>query len=452
MRRLANAETLANLQEQGPAEAPVVTPAWPRLAPEALHGLVGEFVTAIEPHTEADPAAILIQFLVLFGNVIGRKAHFTVGADKHCLNLFAVVVGETSKGRKGQSFGQSKRLFQEIDQTWAETRIESGLSSGEGLIWAVRDPIEKLDRVRQAGQPLHYETVLADPGEKDKRLVVVEAEFASTLRVLARDGNILSAIIRTAWDSGSLSALTKNSPARATGAHVSIIGHVTRQELLRYLTSTEAGNGFGNRFLWVCVRRSKCLPEGGSPDVVALAALGQDLREAVEFGQAAGEMRRDQQAREVWEEVYKELSDGKPGLLGSMIARAEAQTMRLACIYALLDRSSTVGPKHLEAALALWDYCEASARYIFGHALGNPMADEILRALKAAPEGMSRTEIRDLFKRNRRSEEVGRALGLLAEQHLAESRMEETGGRPVERWFAKLIGDDQYDENDQRGA
>lgn len=436
MRNVANVEALAAQQAEAREAVPFAPPSWPTLAPEALHGLAGTFVRKIEPHTEADPVAILIQYLVLFGNVIGRKAHFAVEADRHYLNLFAVAVGESSKGRKGVSLGQAKRLYHAVDSGWVDERMESGLSSGEGLIWAVRDPIEKQERVSKRNEPPRYETVIVDPGIEDKRLVVVEAEFASTLRMLSREGNSLSGVIRKAWDVGDLSSLTKNSPARATGAHISIIGHVTRQELLRYLTNTEAGNGFGNRFLWCLVRRSKCLPEGGRAHTVDFAPLTRDLTAAVMFAREVGEIRRDDEARVAWAGIYPELSNAKPGLLGAMIARAEAQVMRLACVYALLDRSKVVRKEHLLAALALWEYCEASARCIFGEALGDPVADEILRALKAAPRGLTRTEVRDLFGRNKKADEVGRTLGVLLEQNLARFERVDTGGRPAEHWFA----------------
>ena len=36
----------------------------------------------------------------------------------------------------------------------------------------------------------------------------------------------------------------------------------------------------------------------------------------------------------------------------------------------------------MAAALALWAYCEASARFVFGEALGDPVADVILGLLK----------------------------------------------------------------------
>jgi hypothetical protein len=268
----------------------------------------------------------------------------------------------------------------------------------------------------------------------DKRLLVFEGEFASVLRVCGRDGNTLSAIIRNAWDTGNLRTLTKNSPAVATGAHISIIGHITRDELLRYLDDTEAANGFGNRFLWLCVRRSKALPEGGNLSEGELSPIIADVKAALAFGRELGEMRRNEEARGIWRAVYEDLSEGKPGLLGAMIARAEAQVMRLACIYALLDRCPSIGKEHLLAALALWEYVESSAAYIFGPRMGDPVADQLAEALLAAPEGLSRTEISALFGRNRRREEIERALNKLRKQGLAEPLRDDSGGRPSEVW------------------
>ena len=54
--------------------------------------------------------------------------------------------------------------------------------------------------------------------------------------------------------------------------------------------------------------------------------------------------------------------------------------MRLACLYALLDRSFVVRIEHLQAARVLWDYCEASTKHIFGSSLGHIDADEIMAA------------------------------------------------------------------------
>jgi len=409
---------------------------WPK-PPDvaAFHGVVGKMVQLIEPHTESDPVALLVQMLTAFGNMIGRTAYFTAEADKHYSNLSIVLAGLTSKGRKGSSLGQILVPIQSLDEKWVQRR-QSGLSSGEGLIWAVRDPIEKQEAIKESGRIVGHQTVIVDEGVFDKRLLVVEPEFAQVLKVSSRENNTLSATIRMAWDSGDLRTLTKNSPACATGAHISIIGHITKAELLRHLSSTECANGFANRFLWVCVRRSKVLPEGGALHTVNFADIIRRLQDAVTFSRRVGELRRDQNARALWHEVYEGLSAGKPGLLGAITSRAEAQVMRLAVIYAVLDSSSEIKLPHLQAALAVWRYCEASARFIFGNSLGDPMADTILQALRdAGKKGVTRTEIANLFKRHTTSEETNRALAALTEASLAVNKLEPTEGRHAERWF-----------------
>ena len=411
---------------------------WPKpLRSEAFHGLAGEVVAVFEPYTEADPAALLISFLVVFGNVVGRGRHFVAEADRHYTNLFAVLVGASAKGRKGSSLGRIVELLRDLDPVWAGGRIQSGLSSGEGLIHAVRDPVEKQEPIREKGVVIEYQSIVVDDGVEDKRLLVIEPEFASTLRVMGRDGSTLSPVIRSAWDSGDLKVLTKTSPEKATGAHISVVGHITKNELLRYLDSTEAGNGFANRFLWICVRRARILPDGGSPPTEHLNRLKLELKDIVASAGQVGEMKRDCEARELWHQIYPELSEGKPGLLGAMTARAEAQVMRLALLYALLDRSETIGAGHLRAALAVWDYVEASARFTFGDALGDPVADELLRALRSAPAGLTRTDIANLFGRNKSAREIGRALAMLEGSGLAIVARDKRGeGRPVERWLA----------------
>ena len=398
-------------------------PSWPKaLKDDALWGLAGDIVRTIAPHTEADPSALLIQLLVSFGNVVGRGLHFTAGKTRHGLNMFAVLVGETSKARKGTSWGYIKELVSKSDSQWAGDCVQTGLSSGEGVIFAVRDSL---------GQ---------DIGVADKRLLVMEEEFASPLRMLGRIGNTLSPVLRLAWDGKALQVLTRQSPFKATDPHISIVGHITRDELHRELTRSEIGNGFANRFLWTCVRRHNTLPDGGRVPEDELAALAYQLASIVEWARSSGdcELIRDEDAQCIWEARYPELSEGKQGLLGAVISRAEAQVMRLACIYAGLDQSTVITGYHILAAMAVWEYCEASARHIFGDSLGDPIADTLLRKLRDAPRGLTRTELSYSLGRNRDSAEIERALRLLESAGLARCRRQEsTGGRPSERWFAK---------------
>jgi hypothetical protein len=273
----------------------------------------------------------------------------SVGADAHYLNVFAALVGQTSKGRKGTSWGCVRDLMCAADGAWADERIVNGLSSGEGLIHAVRDAT--VNRGKKG------EDKVDDEGVADKRLLVLEPELAATLKVASRQGNIVTAVIRQAFDGEKLQTLTRNNPQKATGAHVSMIGHITRSELLRYLTETEAANGFANRFLWIMVRRSKELPFGGRWGEVDTAALVGRLKSALAFGSSHQQITWGEGAEELWVRVYGPLSEGGQGLLGAVTGRAEAQVVRLAALYAALDRSREIDAGHLKAALALWDPC-----------------------------------------------------------------------------------------------
>lgn len=403
---------------------------WPALEDAALHGLPGDIVRAIAPHTEADPAALLVQTLIAFGSLIGRGCHIPIEGDKHNANLYAVLVGATAKGRKGTSWGRVHQLFCEIPG-WGRT--VSGLSSGEGLKFNVRDATEGKDG--KGG----------DPGVEDKRLLVIEPEFAQVLRVASRPGNTLSATMRQGWDGGVMSNLTKNDPITATGAHISIVAHVTKDELRSELTETESGNGFANRFLFVCVKRARTLPFGGGAiaqeTVIKLKdRIAEAKRQANNHAitKPGGVVVMSEKAMHIWVDVYATLSEGFNGLLGSVTARAESQVRRIAMIYALMDGERCVDVKHLDAALALWRYCEHSARFVFGSALGNRVADEILRALRVAgQDGMTRTEIRDLFKRHESAERIGLALDMLEDRDLAVSETRPTEGRPTQVWRAK---------------
>jgi hypothetical protein len=392
----------------------------------ALYGLVGDIVRAIEPHTEGDPVAILLNTLVMFGSAAGPSPHARVGATSHRANEFAVHVGETARARKGTAHNEAERILTGADRDW-KPRVVGGLSSGEGLIFAVRDPSSKLDK---NGNP-----VLADAGVVDKRLLAVEPEFSSVLRVAGREGNTLSEQLRRGWDGNDLRTLTKNSPLCATGPHISLLGHITKSELLRELSEMYQANGFANRFLFICVRRSKYLPDGGTLPGCALLRLTGKVRRALDAARRRGMLHRDAEANEAWAAVYPALTADRPGMFGAITARAEAHVLRLSLIYALLDGGEEIRWPHLEAALAVWQYAEDSAKFIFGDATGDPIADRVLSALRTNGP-MAQHEIVDLFGRNVSAARLSAALETLVKVGKIRSVREETGGRPRTIWEA----------------
>lgn len=406
---------------------------WPAMDEAAYLGLAGEIMRTIEPHSESDPVALLIQTHVLFGSVLGPIPYYQVEADRHHANLNVLLVGVSSKARKGTSLGRVLSFFKPVDPSWADNCIKSGLSSGEGLINEVRDPVKDWDAEANT-------EITIDQGATDKRLLVTEAEFASALSVMERQGNTLSPILRNAWDGSKLSTMTRNSRLTATGAHISIVGHITETELKARLTRTEMANGLANRFLIPLVKRSKLLPHGGDTlEPSTVADLSARINDAVSYAKTVDRVRMVPEAAAMWEGIYEDLSAEHPGMLGAITARAEAQTVRLAMIYALLDHCDRIGEAHLQAALAIWQYCEASAVRIFGDALGDPVADQIAEALRGASQnGMTRTQISGLFGRNQSGERIGAALARLQGKGLAlpESRPGAVG-RPVEVWIAR---------------
>ena len=394
---------------------------WPDpLAEEAFYGIAGDYVRLVEPASEADPAALLVQFLVMAGNIIGHHPFYLVEATRHHLNLFVVLVGLTSKARKGTSWGLVKRVFGTVAGNWARDCLATGLSSGEGLIERVRDPDEK-----------------GKNGVHDKRLMVNQGEFSSVLRSMDRSGNTLSMVLRDAWDDEMLSTMTRKSNAlRAIDAHISMIGHITRDELRVVLSETDKANGFANRILWVCVGRSKELPDGKEVDGKALLPIVRQLRGSIEFARNVTRVQRDEDAKELWRVVYHDLSEGHPGMFGAVTSRGEAQVVRLSSLYAVLDKSALIKAEHMQAALAVWDYCEDSARYIFGQQLGDPVADAILAAIRESAAGLTRTEMSYLFGKHKSSDRIEQGLTLLREHGRIAKRMEKTEGRSREVWFA----------------
>ncbi|HSZ70595.1 MAG TPA: hypothetical protein VK756_09550 [Solirubrobacteraceae bacterium] len=396
--------------------APEGWPAPPH--PAVYHGLCGEIVNTIAPHTEADPVAILSQLLVAFGAAVGRGAWFQVEATRHHPNEFLVLVGDSARARKGSSWDHVQRLLEGADPA-ITSRILTGLSSGEGLIWAVRDPHDQ------------------DPGASDRRLLVIEPEFVSVLKNVSREISTLSPTLRCAWDGRPLQILTRSAPARATDAHISVIGHITATELQHHINPLELANGLLNRFLLLGCRRVRLLPEGSDPDPLDDTGLESQLARTLAAARHTGRLRLSASARHAWSEAYQQLAEPQAGIADAISAHAEAHTIRLALIYALLDNNQQIQPEHLAAALALWDYSKRSATWALERTTSDPLARQIHAALQhALPDGLTRTQLRDLLNRNPTTTQLDHALAALTHDAKITSQRVLTAGRPAQLWSA----------------
>lgn len=394
----------------------------PVLDRTALPGIVGDFVDLATKDSEAHPAAVLATFLTRFGceafNTSTSSPFVQIAETKHYPRLSTAIVGASSKARKGTSAAPVERIFNlnpppvtDDDNLIGHSGCATTpgpMSSGEGLVFAVRDPVEEYKRPKKG---FDGGMVLTDPGVTDKRLYVEEQEFAAPLNCTKREGNTLSTIIRCLWDSGSVSPLTKNNRIKTTGAHVGIVAHITQAELSTTLNVVEMLNGFGNRFLWVHVNRLKLVSRPSKMPSEAVAQLQIKLMELLDLARGRGEISMSMAALELWDKGYPELAKERPGVLGAVLNRAEAQVIRLSLIYALLDGADQIAPTHLTAALAFWDYCERSASKIF-QGRGDPLEEKVLAALCGAPK--SKTDLHAALGRHVKAEQLGEVLNRLA--------------------------------------
>ncbi len=421
---------------------------WPKpLGQAAYHGLLGEAMELIMPHTEADPAPTLLTMAAGLGNMVGRGPHMMLGGARHALKFFVAVIGNTATGRKGTSWEAARHVLESVSPEWVADNVKRGMASGEGMIVRIQDEIsqEVDDPKALPGMPPKKKIIIAK-GVADKRALWLESEFGGVLGMMNRDGSSLSQKVRQFWEGENVESSTKNAPVRTTGAHVSIVGHSTFEDLTNNLLSVDMANGFGNRFLWCVSRDSKNLPEGGmiNQDSPKFRSVASRMNSAI-LG-AMGEDRtpfvRDPSLREMWWELYPTLKLRPPGLLGALTQRAAPYVMRLACLYAMLDRTFVIQKEHMEAALEIWRYCEDSTRFIFGDRLGDSVAEKILKGLlESDNKALSASQIHSQVLKGRvKAEDRDKALYRLFRQGYVEcedpaesGQSKRTGGRMIWR-------------------
>lgn len=383
----------------------------------AYQGVLGEFLKYVEPFTEADNAAILIQALAGLGIYMGPD-FYKIAGDAQRGKLFVVIVGNSSKARKGTSWGIVYELLSAVDSYFTRNRILSGFGSGEAIIGKLKDS-DVSDRAL----------------EVDPRLVVAGGEFAQILQVMNREGNTLSAVIRDGWDNRPMSSIVKSGELKVSNHHIGLISHITNEELLGSLKRHNYFNGFANRFLYVWSKRSKMVPFPEPLDPGIVQSFGIRIRESIRKvkDQVGTELRMSPESSDIWADTYPELSRDRYGLTGAVLSRAEAQVIRLAVIYAVLDGSSWIEPGHMRAALAVWEYSEASVNRIFEQ-IQSGNEDRIVSLLKEAGK-LKRTDIHSMLGNNLSGAEIDRIKESLVSNRFISVNVVHGGrGRPSEEW------------------
>jgi Protein of unknown function (DUF3987) len=398
--------------------------------PKAFHGPLGRLALETQSETEANPLFVLMHLLAFFGGTIGRGPHFVISATRHYLNLFVGLIGISGWSRKGTAGDVAKAIWHQVEPSFVDENIIDGLNSGAGLLYQLRD----------ASIRHHKSGPVPDEGVSDKRRVFLEEEFGAVFKQGHRENETLLDLLRKFFDGKEVIRSNTKDPTKVTGGHISLIGHCTPADLEIHLSDADKSNGTANRLLWLFGVRSKILPEGGDVFGLLTSFLGgrlQELREAIEFAKAVGEMRRDQEAQERWKGLYRDFCNVPPGRLGVFFVRAAPMVMRLASLFALADRSRVVQLAHLEAALAIWEHSARSLRFVFQSDV-DPRAEKLLAALKEAmPDGLTKKQIiHEVFSRNLETSTINDLLTrLLAyRQVLKTGPMTKGRGRPAARF------------------
>jgi Protein of unknown function (DUF3987) len=403
------------------------------LHPLACYGFLGRALERIGPATEVRAGVTAMMLITIIGNLFGHTAwtitEARVDGDGHRQypTFLTAYIGRSSKGRKGTSWNLGKQMMKSaLGHTWDSKERITSVASGEGIIHQVRDARSEMKKPSKNAPPV---MTLVDEGVRDKRKICVVEEMSLIFNLAARPGNIILDIIRACADCSDLDNPTKNAKEYATDPTVSMITHSTQQALLGNLKADNVTNGVLNRFLWVWTSRNKRLPLGHS---VEFHDLGQELAQILAF--SPGEVFLSETAKPIWREMYMWLNPEDSDndiipIIDSILARAEMYLIRLALVYALLDRSRTIEPRHLQAAWAVWAYSEESARRIFGNSVTDKTANTLIELLKEGD--MVSTSIYEAFNGRLLAHDLKQAIKRLPPGTITTYKLEIAGKAPA---------------------
>lgn len=389
--------------------------------PACLYGLVGEVAREGSDGAETNPIAIAGNFIAYLSCAIGRMPYLAVGNTSHHARLFFLHVGRSGRGRKGDAVSLVTRIDEAVRAQRPELAPQihrGGLSTREGLAALIHD-----------GYRVGQQEV---PAIVDKRLWVVESEFANVLQQSRRGGNTLSAALRDCWDGVDLKPATKTNRVHASAPHVCLSGAISPVELLGLVQRRDLLNGFVNRFLVVWGERTQieAFPRRAPQarvDALASAVAGvlDFTRPGIDDRHEAVLMTMSSSARHRYGQLYAaELNqDFGSALLDSVLERRAPILLRLAMVFALTNRQWLIEEEHVEAAMAWVRYATDSVGFLLAGSKGSPSqpqvawAAERISAFLAAKGSASRRDlVVDCFGRHQPAAVVDAAIAHLIDK------------------------------------
>lgn len=366
---LSDPLSVSPVEDRDPNQGPPVP------SSACLYGLIGDIARAGSENSEANPFAIGLHALIFIGCVLGRCLHLKIGDTQHYPVLFGLHVGRSGRGRKGDALSLVRKLHKEIlvKASSAAPGIHSGgLSTREGLIFLIHDG--------------YFEGKTEVSPILDKRLWIIEPEFANILQQTRREGNTLSPALRELFDSNGLKPATKGNRLGVDAPHCALSAGITPSELTAGIPLRELLNGFANRIVMIHAERIQVIPFPQAVQQDVVEYLAERIIEVIDFAHnkmggdgCSVQMSISSTAVDVYRSLYlgelsPQFEDDK---VMTLLERRAPVLLRMAMIFASTDMTTEIQERHIHAATAWTRYWSDSVKYIFSSTKDDSCSDEI---------------------------------------------------------------------------
>lgn len=346
---------------------------------DAFHGIAGQLATEVSEISGVSKEALLFQFLICFGIICEQKFYFPLGSKKISTANYLLILGSTGSSRKGTSFDNVKWFFDKYYVDFSTMKLKTGVNSGEGLINCIRDKVT----IKELDKNGVEKEIITDQGALSKIVLFLETEFARLLKAGRREGSTVTEIFRNAWDQMPLEINTSQRQIRASEYAISLIAHITPKEFKTLINETDSSNGYLNRFLFCLIGSASPRPFPSAFEDANFNFI-QKFQEVIKYIETTEYQKviLSDDAKILYEEYYTEFHYRNEDAFSELVTRAISHLIKLALIYAILDKSNKILPIHLKAAKAIIDHSESSIKSIFEDKIFSRKEKKLLNFLK----------------------------------------------------------------------
>jgi hypothetical protein len=350
---------------------PPDTPANLELPAIAWRGLFEDYRDMVAPTTEASDAFHFAAFLQVFGCAIGRRLH-VYHAGRQFPNFYICLVGRSGLTRKDTTWSRAEDVLNNL-----HARSEEELSPSFKAVRGLRS----------------YEGLLDElAGERKVRLIQL-GELLSLLAKAKQEslGNIIPALTEL-YDMKDIinPPVHQKDVQPAREPFLSIIAGTTQDWLQKALTERDVYGGFANRWLYFYGLPKDPMPNPPKVDPGKRNRLVQELNQIRNWSEDVpnGEITISDEANALFEDYYLDYYRRcqQPGLIPNLIVRIQDFIWKIALLYAADTMSETLSKEHLEAAMAVGNYLEASVTEVFanfGESRGKQAEKRVLEYLRS---------------------------------------------------------------------